>query len=108
MRVTPKIIVEAGDMSADIVSTTVQLDQDFGYSIQAVWGGTPTGSFFLEASDDQVTWVEVFNSRVDIVAEDGKVMWNCWGTTTYAWARLSYTAGSGSGTLVARTFIRGF
>lgn len=95
-------------MTGEVVSPAIQLDQDFGYSVQAVWTGSPTGTLQLEASNDQVTWIPVYNSPVEIAAEDGKIMWNAWGTTAYAWARLHYLSTSGTGSLSARTFIRGF
>lgn len=108
MRVTPKTILELMPMAGDIESPSLQLNQDFGYSIQAAWEGTPEGVFHVEVSNDQDVWTEIENSAVTVAAEEGHVVWNMSATPNYAWARLVYTYIAGAGLLTVKIFIRGF
>jgi hypothetical protein len=49
-------IIPAGTvMNANINSLAMQLENMFGFSIQVVLTGTPTGTFKLQASADPVT-----------------------------------------------------
>lgn len=107
MRVTPYIIVNAGDMSSNVTSLPIQLDQDFGYSVQAVWAGTPSGTFLVEVSNDKLTWVIHPQSPVTFAGQDGTIMWNINGTMNYFWARLIFISSSGPGLLTATAKING-
>lgn len=108
MRRTLKTLLEGADMSLPFVTESIQLDQDFGYSIQAVWDGTPSGEFYVQVSNDQNIWIDIENSVCTVVSEPGKVMWNASATTQYTWARLSWTPSSGPGLITVKAFIRGF
>ena len=50
----PNIIPASTVLNATINSQAMQLYNMYGYSIQLVWTGTPTGSFKLQASCDPV------------------------------------------------------
>lgn len=104
----PHIITANAIMNATINSLAVPLYQVYGYSIQIVFTGTPTGSFKLQASDDPVpqagspsitaqatptNWTDIVNSTQAITAA-GSIIW----TVTdafYNWVRVVYTDTSG-------------
>lgn len=119
MRVARVKLVTDGDMSADITSSTQQLDQAFGYSIQAVYStsGALGGVLKLQASVDHqevpfglpVTgnWVDVSSSSVTLTGS-GSFVWNVT-DVMYPWVRVVYThAGGDSGTLNVHFWERAF
>lgn len=103
MRVCTNKIITNGDMSAD-VSATQQLNQAFGYSVQAVWTGSPVGTIKLQASIDNVTYIDVANSS-QAVSGAGDYFWNVF-LVEYPWMKAVYTFSSGTGTLNVQLFYR--
>lgn len=111
MRVYPlsAIIPASTVLNTTVNSTAMQLYNMFGYAIQIVFTGTPTGSFKLQASNDQVSfptgtwvptnWTDVTNSSQSVAAA-GSVMWNV-SDVMYNWVRVVYTdTSSGSSTAI--------
>lgn len=101
-------------MGTSFKSTGIDLNQTVLYSIEAVWTGSPVGSFNLEVSNDivpvnpsatnpvgadpaglVVNWVTYTGSST-AVSGAGNFLWNCL-DAGYRWVRVSYTAASGSG-----------
>src|ERR1019366_5264558 len=100
---------------ASFKSNGVSLNQIVLYSIEAVWTGTPVGSFNLEVSNDDVpvaptptnpgsnpsalvvNWVTYTGSSTT-VSGAGNFLWNCL-EAGYRWVRVSYTASSSTGTV---------
>ncbi len=79
-------------------------------SVQAVWTGTPTGTFALQCSfDGQATWTTVpgaaaeftANSQAQPAGGSGSAVWN-WSNVPGNMCRILYTATSGTGTLTIR------
>lgn len=100
-----KQIVTAGDMSATINGAAIDLDQIYGFSVQAIWSGTPTGTLGLQFSNDiaqggaaPTNWTA--DSTQALSGSAGSYMWNIW-PANYRWVRLVYTKTSGTGTLNA-------
>ena len=107
MRVYNKtnIIPAATRMNTTINSTPMNLVSIYGFSIQVVWTGTPTGSFKLQASSDvadsqlanaqmlPTNWSDVTNSSYAVTAA-GNYMWNV-SDAMYTWVRVVYTDTSG-------------
>lgn len=119
MRVAAVRLVTDGDMSGDITSTIQQLNQAFGYSIQANYAtsGTLGGVLKLQASVDHqelpfglpVTgnWVDVASSSVTLTGA-GSYVWNV-SDVMYPWMRVIYThTGGDSGTLQVYCWERAF
>ena len=92
-------------LNTNINSDPMPLYHVYGYSIQAVYTGTPTGTFKLQASSDPVfpgnkapnsnfvvNWTDVANSSVTVTAA-GNYMWNVT-DVMYNFVRLVYTDGS--------------
>lgn len=94
-------------MNANFASFALQCYDTFGYSIQAEWTGTPTGTFKLQCSDDPVpqgplstpltgaaptNWTDVADSS-QAVSAAGNYTWNV-SNVQYTWVRLVYTDGS--------------
>lgn len=100
-------------MNTTITSAAYSLDRIFGYSIQASFTGTPTGTFKLQASSDPTGdqaspsnatnipthWTDIVDSSESVSAA-GNFMWNVT-DVFYNWVRLIYTdSSSGSSTAV--------
>lgn len=67
-------------------------------NIQAVWTGTPTGSFDFQASHDQATWTSLaFANPFTATGAAGNLMADIKLSAPYL--RVVYTPTSGSGTL---------
>ena len=99
-------------MNATINSVAMQLENMFGFAIQIVFTGTPTGSFKLQASCDPITkqnqiigtngavtysvtnWSDVANSTFSVSAA-GNVFWNYDGNVNWNFVRVVYTDTSG-------------
>ena len=94
-------------MNTTITSPACQLYNIYGYAIQIVWTGTPTGTLKLQVSSDPVPqgppnvippfepthWSDLTDSPFAITAA-GDYMWNVY-DVMYNWVRLVYTDASG-------------
>lgn len=101
-------------MNANINSSALPLYQMFGYAIQIVFTGTPTGSFKLQGSCDPVpqagspsitavippvNWTDIASST-QMVAAAGSIFYNVT-DVLYNWVRVVYTdTSSGSSTAI--------
>lgn len=113
------------DMSVSSNSIGIDINQEFSWSIQAVWTGTPVGTLSIEVSNDIVpvdpsntnpvgpdpagqviNWSTYTGSLVVVSGTDGNWMWIAQ-LGAYRWVRLAYEATSGSGTLNATMFGKG-
>lgn len=115
MQQSNEAIVVAGDMSGNIFSIPVNVNQIYLYSIQVVWTGTPVGNFTVEASDDPgtdqlgtgvVNWTTMANSQIPTLGDSGDWLFRGLNVSE-KWVRLKYTAGSSSGILNARFNAKG-
>lgn len=114
----PNIIPAGTVMNTTMNSLPMQLQDMFGFSIQIVFTGTPTGAFKLQASCDPVpnqnlvigangaivysvpNWSDVANSTFNVAAA-GNVFWNYDGTVNWNFVRVVYTdSSSGSSTAI--------
>lgn len=106
MQVYNKQIESNVVMNTTITSAAMQLKNMYGYSIQVVFTGTPTGTFKLQASSDPLysgppganpaeptNWTDVTNSPYAVTAA-GNYMWNVF-DTMYNYVRLVYSDTSG-------------
>lgn len=91
-------------MNQDFQGAPQQLQNAFGYCIQAIVTGTPNGSVSLEASIDPVietganyrpptNWNPVDNSTF-VLTTAGNTMWNV-SDAQYNWVRVIYVDASG-------------
>lgn len=112
MRVYNKKIETSVTMNASFNSAALQLYQMYGFSIQAVWTGTPNGTFKLQCSSDPVTqintppvaptnWSDVATSS-QAVSAAGDYTWNVF-EVMYNWVRLVYTDASGGSSTAVLT-----
>jgi len=97
----PNIIPAGTVLNTTLHSKAMPVQYYLLYNIQAVWAGTPTGSFYLEASSDPcndgipgqpVNWTTIANST-EAISAAGNFMWNVY-YIGYNWVRLSYSDGS--------------
>ncbi len=109
----PNIIPAGTVLSATRNSQAVPLYQIFGYAIQLVFTGTPTGSFKLQGSCDPVpqaaqaaispysvtNWTDISGSSQSVTAA-GSIIWNA-EDTMYNYVRVVYTdTSSGASTAI--------
>lgn len=101
-------ILNAGDMSLTLHSQVVDLANLVLGSIQSIFTGAPTGSLYLEVSNQIIAqggdpdalvtqWSQV-SSSVVAVAAAGDFM-HIISNMGYRWVRLSYVPAGGNGTL---------
>jgi hypothetical protein len=105
MQVYNKNIINGVVMNTTINSLPYDVQQIYGYAIQATFTGTPTGSFKLQASNDPATsynnqsasqvvnWTDIVGTPYSVTAA-GNYMWNVY-DVMYNWVRLVYTDTSG-------------
>lgn len=105
-------------LNTNLTSIALPLYHIYGYAIQAVYTGTPSGTFKLQASSDPINppgqgmganvvtnWTDVANSSVTVTAA-GNYMWNVT-DVMYNYVRLVYTdgsAGASTAVLTVSTF----
>ncbi len=113
MKFDPVQIITNGTMaSATVTSIGVDINQIYTFAIQAVYTGSPVGTFKLQVSCDKVlpasgtdpaanvlNWTDYTGSSQDISAA-GDFAWLV-NPAGYRWIRLVYTKASGSGVLNA-------
>lgn len=100
----PNIIASGTIMNTTINSSPVPLYQSWGYAIQVVFTGTPTGTFSLQGSCDPIpqarieeiaptNWSTIINSSIAVSAA-GNLMWNV-ADIGYTYVRVVYVDTSG-------------
>lgn len=90
----------AESLADDWQSEAIHLQFLNQYSIQLVFTGTPTGSWYLETSDDQrepTNW-SVLTGSSQAITEAGNHTWHV-RSAAYTWLRVRYQRASGSGSL---------
>ena len=97
------IIPNNSVMNTNLQSRAMQIGNYIGYAIQVVFTGTPTGTFSLQGSNDEVlnkafnyqptNWTTLSNSS-NAVSGPGSFIWNIQ-EPYYTWVKLVYTDGSG-------------
>lgn len=116
MRFAPIQILTNGDLSADVYSEIIDLNQIFSYSIQAVWtGSSAAGTLKLQVSDDMagyygqsnstsfvVNWSDYTGSSTT-VSGPGNFLWNVT-DVGYRWVRLAFIASGGSSGSINATY----
>lgn len=105
MRVFNSQIITSAIMNTTIRSPAVGLANIYGFSVQAIYTGTPTGTLKLQASADPykeasavqpetpTNWSDISNSSVSLTAA-GDILWNINGAF-YNFVRVVYTDTSG-------------
>jgi hypothetical protein len=105
MRESNSTLVTNTVMNANIISPAVELVNIYGFAVQAVYTGTPTGTLKLQASNDAfkdvnagirqvpVNWTDIADSSFPITSS-GVYIWNFNGCF-YSFVRLVYTDASG-------------
>jgi hypothetical protein len=112
MKIAHKELLTAEDMSVDFESEAILIDQIYGLSFQAVSTGAPVGSFAIQLSndltdrkDEVVNWT-TYTASAAAVSAAGNTFINYDGVHA-KWARLIYTATSGTGAATVIYFGKG-
>lgn len=95
--VTDKKTIDAGDMSANITGTTIDISMIEHVAHQIIWSGTsPVGTITIQGSLDSSNFSTI--STTAVAANTGSVLTNI-PSVGYPYIRATYTATSGVGTL---------
>ncbi len=108
MPIRPKqyTILLAGDMSqATLTSSSVDMTEFAIGAIQAVYTGSPVGTFKLQISNDNSTFSDYTGSS-NAITVAGDFMWNLV-DAGYSYVRLVYTKTSGTGSVTAKAVAKG-
>lgn len=95
MRVFKYDLASATSMGASFNSASQQLVQEVVCCIQAVFTGTPNGTFKLQISNDNTNWSDYTGSDYAITTA-GNVAWNV-SNIGFNYLRVVYTRSSGTG-----------
>lgn len=102
MKFQTKTIVTAQDVSADITSSTMNLENNYGYFVQATFTGAPSGTVLIQGSNDETNW-----STLDTLTISGTSVLSANRDAVYApFVRAFKTAG-GTGTMTVKMTIKG-
>lgn len=83
------------DLSANFTSGTIDLVNEEGFSlIGPISGASPAGTFYLQASNDEVNWADVPDAFVTVTGV-GDLYFNV-ANTKYKYARIDFEADVGS------------
>ena len=102
MKFANEKVVNAVSMASSFNSSPILLDQIYGFSFQAVFTGSPVGTFKLQCSNDDVKLESQVSNWSDIastsqaVSAAGSILYNV-NYAFYKWVRVVYTATSGTG-----------
>ena len=102
MRSVTDKILDSQPMGSSFESEAIFLDQIYGFSFQAIYSGTPNGTFVLQASNQDVSFGKAVTEWTDIsgssyaVTSSGSTIWNYNGAF-FRWVRVKYIYNSGSG-----------
>jgi hypothetical protein len=115
----PNVITANQVLNASFFSQAMQLYSSYNFSIQVVFTGTPTGTFFLQASADPMysgypggstapatptNWSTIADSDF-VVSAAGDCFWN-YSYPGFNWVRIGYTDGSaGASTAVVTSSV---
>lgn len=122
MRVSPFQLVSGATIGVGFVSSVVDLQQVWIYSLQASWTGSPIGEFKIQASNDvrpeavdrpvpyfaPTNWTVVGGSISSTTAiSSSNFMWNV-DSPAYRWIRLVYVAQTATGVLTVNAVTKGY
>ena len=92
-------------MAGNLTSNWIPVMLGHGYSIEAIWTGTPNGQFYVETSNNPGSiGDEIPGSAVVVSGAAGQNMWNI-ENPRYRYARLVWIASSSTGALGANCFV---
>lgn len=96
---TPYSVITNGSMAGNLTSTVTDIRYLDDVAVQLVWTGTPTGTFQIQGSLDQVTWNSLSLTPAPAAAgAAGTYLIDLEGLS-FPYIRTTYIASSGTGTL---------
>lgn len=97
---TPIHAIQAGNMSGNLTTAVIPIQFEDNMAIQCIWSGTPTGTIAIQGSVDNVNFVTVPPSpAISQPAGSAGVLLANYAQLAFSYLKVTYTAGSGSGTL---------
>ncbi len=118
MRAYNEVLLAAGNAAGNLTTAPLQLEYAFGYAMQFIFTGTPSGTIQLQVSCDApinanfstatyvpTDWVN-FGSPITVTSGANQVVNSV--NAYYPYVRAVYTATSGTGTLTVTGNVKGF
>jgi hypothetical protein len=96
---SPFHFIVAGDLSADYTSPQTNILYLDNVAVQLIWTGTPTGSFYVQVSLDGSTWNNLILNPTPAAAGSADSVGLDINQLSFAYMRIKYVSGSGTGTL---------
>jgi hypothetical protein len=97
----PVRIISAGDMTGSLTSSVTNIQCLDNICIQAIYTGTPTGTFSVEGSLDNVNWVALSTAPSPNPTGSAGSSLVQYSNQSIVYIRFKYTASSSTGTLNA-------
>lgn len=88
-------LLESESMASSFQSGEINLHRKKNFSIHSIFTGTPNGSMYIAVSIDNSNWIVLADSA-QAISEAGDVFYNV-DVAGYSYAKLHYTAVSGTG-----------
>lgn len=99
---SPYLVISAGTMGGDLTQATYTDIQNMdNVSVQLVWTGTPTGTFYVDGSLDKATWTALSLSPSAAAAGAASSILIDLNQLSFPYIRVRYVRTSGTGTLNA-------
>jgi hypothetical protein len=97
-----KTIITAGDVSGNLTSSTVNLQNNYGFAVQCSFTGSPSGTVLVEGSNDQINWSTIDTLTVAALA----VLASNKDAIYWPYVRVTKAAG-GTGTMTTTITVKG-
>lgn len=94
-------IITNGDMSGNLTSLTTDIRYTDDVGVQLTFTGTPTGTFSVNVSTDQINWVPLTLPSVPVASGSAGSIYLDLFALSAPYIQTTYTRTSGSGTLQA-------
>lgn len=102
MKFQTKTIIDAGDVSGNLSSDSLDFKYNYGFAVQCTFTGSPSGSVLIQGSNDGTNW-----STIETLAVSGTTILASNKDAIYwPFIKVSKAAG-GTGTLTVKITIKG-
>lgn len=102
MKFQTKTIVTAGDVAGNLTSSVMNLENNYGYAVQASFTGAPSGTVLIQGSNDEVNW-----STLDTLTISGTTVLHANRDAVYFPFVRAFKAAGGTGTMTVTMTIKG-
>lgn len=106
MQTAYKVDHQSVSMGASFNSTSIDIRHYTFAALQVSWSAAPEGTFKIQGSVDNSTWVDIADTSKAIVAADASYLWNLKDLAP-PYIRIVWTRTSGTATCLIKFFLKG-